>query len=285
MILAANTGNATVSWYDNDNVLKYLIPTVVALIVFVLGVIASWLKDNIARRREVKNLKNVVTQWVPNLKDPVDFLVESCTAFSKAAGESKELGAQGMKFNQLYADKLGSISLESMIRTFVTNSTGKKEDNNKYLFNIVSALSFLEKKEPEIIAKYNEHYTSANELLGRWNEAFDRFSDANIELLDSNAEMEAHPQNTKVSYTELVEPFDELLSTYIQNNGFDYAVIGELSSTLQDLKIIYAQWIANSADYASVFAAYAKQLNNSYGQLAAGVAYFNDESKIKLICS
>jgi hypothetical protein len=305
-IIKANYG-ANPSWIDNDNVLKYLIPTAVALIVFILGIIASWLKDNIARRRETKNLKNVILYWSPNLKAPVELLANSCSSFSQAVATSNAIGAEGIKFHQLSANKLESISLESMIKTFITNSTGKNEEKNMHLFDMVSVISFLEKKQSEIMAKYNEHYVSANDLLHRWNKTFVIFSDANIDLVDeANKEaghlrdfntsveiirrkwddlIKANPQNTKISYSELIMPFDNLLIKYIDAYGFDHSTIGELSSATQDLKIIYTQWEANKNGYAAIFSSYASQLKESFEKLEQSVAYFRNTSKIKRICS
>lgn len=290
----------------NDAILKYLIPTLVTLAVFMLGLLASWLKGNTDRRRETRHLKAVFMAWIPNLKRPVELLAGACNDLSARLSAANDIGAQSFKFNHIFAEKLSSVDLRLLIKTFITNATGDEKLKNKYLYQMVSTLEFLDKKEPEIMAKYEEHYHSAGDLLHEWNEKFIKFSDLNLALhqqasgkgeawlqldrdaaairRDWDAAMKEHPGDTKISYTRIVEPFIILLENFILANGSDDPVIGGLTSAAEELKITFRQWEASHAGYAIIFSGYSTQLNEAYGLLSVARNYFEERSRICLVC-
>lgn len=289
----------------NDAVLKYLIPTLVTLTVFVLGLLAGWLKGNTDRRRETRHLKAVFMGWIPHLRRPVELLAAACNDLSGRLTAANDIGAQGFKFNHIFAEKLASVDLRQMIKTFISNGTGEEKLKNKFLYDTVSTLEFLDKKETEIMAKYEEHYRSANDLLQEWNEKFTRFSDLNLALhqqaavkggawlqLDRDADAirragqavtREHPGDTKVIYARIIDPFIVLLEAFIQTNGSDDPVIGGLTSAAEELNITYRQWEASHSGYATMFSGYAAQLNEAYVLLTAAREYFN-QCRIRAFC-
>jgi hypothetical protein len=289
----------------NDAILKYLIPTAVTLTVFMLGLLANWLKGNSERRRETRHLKAVFMAWIPHLKRPVELLAEACDDLSARLTAANDIGTQGFKFNHIFAEKLSSVDLRLMIKTFITNASGNDKLKNKYLYQMVSTLEFLDKKEPEIMAKYQEHYSSAGDLLHEWNEKFIKFSNLNLALhqaagkgeawlkldrdaeairQDWNAAMKENPGDTKVSYARIVEPLITVLENFINANGSDDPVIGGLTSAAEELKITFRQWEASHSGYAAMFRGYAIQLNDAYGLLSTARDYFNDQCRICLFC-
>ncbi|AMP98698.1 hypothetical protein AY601_1787 [Pedobacter cryoconitis] len=290
----------------NDAILKYLIPTVVTLTVFMLGLLANWLKGNSERRRETRHLKAVFMAWIPHLKRPVELLAGACDDLSARLTTANDIGAQGFKFNHIFAEKLSSVELRLMIKTFITNASGDDKLKNKYLYQMVSTLEFLDKKESEITAKYEEHYSSAGDLLHEWNEKFIKFSELNLALhqqaasrgeawlkLDRDAEairrdwgaaMKEHPGDTKVSYTRIVEPIILLLKNFIHANGSDDPVIGGLTSAAEELKITFRQWEASHSGYSAMFSGYAVQLNEAYVLLSVARDFFNNHCRIRLFC-
>lgn len=306
MINTAPANLPTTDLLQNDAILKYLIPTLVTLTVFMLGLLANWLKGNAERRRETRQLKAVFLAWIPHLKRPVELLSGACEDLSGRLAEANDIGAQGFKFNHIFAEKLSSVDLRLMIKTFITNASGDDTLKNKYLYQMVSTLEFLDKKEPEIMAKYQEHYTSAGDLLHEWNEKFIKFSDLNLALhqqaagkgevwlqLNRRAEairqdwmaaMKEHPGDTKLSYARIVEPTIALLENFIHTNGSVDPVIGGLTSAAQELKITFRQWEASHAGYAAMFSGYAVQLNDAYGLLSAARDYFNDQCRVRIFC-
>lgn len=160
------------SYAISDNVLKYLIPACVTLFVFGLGLFTAWLKMNIERRRQYRQLKALFYTWVPNFAAPVETFAVSCVDLSTRLTASERLSAEAFGFLSLNTDKLAAVDIHQLVKAFIYNSTGEGQTNNEQLFYLTSNLDYLHKLGPEIEAKYQEHYFKANTLLNDWNTAF-----------------------------------------------------------------------------------------------------------------
>jgi len=293
--------------YFSDNVLKYLIPTSVTLFVFTLGLITQWWKANLERRRQYRQLKNLFINWVPNLRNPVYTYAGNCDDFSARLTASERLSAESMAFIPLNAAKLASIDINQLVKTFIYNSTGSQKENNDQLYYMVSNLEYLDDLHPEMEAKYNEHYTGTNNLMNDWNAAFITLSDLQVKVFNDpmpksaartalendlrnnvvnwTALSQANPQNTVITYNNLLVPNLQLLNNYFQQTLSEEEVVSDFTSALHQAAIIYRQCRAGNEGYATVFTNYGNKLRECYDKIQTSINYFEKETRINWICS
>lgn len=287
--------------------LRIIIPALVAITIFLLGLLTAYLRSNSERRRETKNLKNVITTWIPNLKKPVETLADSCKDIGQRLFDSTELTTEQFKYNHLNVSKIASIELTKMLKAFITNSTGDIKLKNSNIYTLVVTLEFLDKVESEIINKYKEHYDSTRILLKEWNDSFMKFSNLNQivlkkadnkneerlklenELLKiSNhwlQEINKKPRDIEVTFTKLVLLYDSAIANYFVTNGPKEDDLMELMAKNQDLKIIYTQWNFSKNSYSQIFKDYSTKLNNSLENLLNASNYFKEKTKVNWFCS
>jgi hypothetical protein len=291
----------------SDNVLKYLIPTIVTLVIFILGLIAAWFRANVERRRRYRQLRSVFVTWIPNLATPVSTLIANCNDFSARLSASERLSAEAMAFIPLNAEKLAGMDIQELMKAFLYNSTGEQVQNNQQLYVLISNLDYLVNLGPEMAAKYQEHYYSANLLLKEWNTTFVKLSDLQgkvflaregktaarlamegqlrATILNWNAELQAHPQNTRVTYDHLVLPNLQLLNAYFNATQSEEADLIVFISELHNVAITYRQWRAAHDGYATIYTNYGLKLRECYDRLLAAVDYFRDETRVKRLTS
>jgi hypothetical protein len=293
--------------YFSDDVLKYLIPTSVTLFVFTLGLIAQWLKANMERRRQYRQLKNLFINWVPNLQNPVTIYAANCDDFSTRLTASERLSPESMAFIPLNAAKLAGIDINQLVKTFIYNSNGAQKENNQQLYYMVSNLEYLDDLNPEMEAKYQEHYAGTNSLMNDWNAAFIALSDLQVKVFNSQvpktaarialdnalrnnvinwtALSQASPQNTVITYNHLLVPNLQLLNNYFQQTHSEEQEVVDFTAALHRAAIIYRQWRAGHEGYATIFTNYGTKLRECYNRIQASINYFENETQINWICS
>jgi len=293
--------------YFSDDVLKYLIPTSVTIFVFTLGLLTAWVKANIERRRQYQQLRSLFITWIPNFERPVIAYAANCDDFSARLNTSERLSSESMALIPLNVDKLASIDINQMVKTFIYNTTGDPQQNNEQLYYMVSNLEYLVNLGPEMEAKYNEHYISTNNLLKEWNAAFIELSDLQLKvfknqtdksearltmekqlrtnIINWTAQNQDNPQNTVVTYNHLLVPNLKSLNSYFQQTKSEEQVVVDLTAALHRVTITYRQWRASHEGYAIVFINYGDKLRNCYERLQASIDYFELNTKINLICT
>lgn len=291
----------------SDDLLKILIPATVAIVLFILGLLTAYLKSNSERRRETKNLRNVITTWIPNLTKPIKTLADSCNDLSERLLNSKELTTEQFKFNHLHVSKISGIELTKTLKTFITNSTGDSKLKNSNTYVLVVTLEFFDKVESEIKNKYDEHYQYTNGLMKEWNTSFNKFDNLNQKVHQkfdnkvtarlnlegelariSNGwlqEINQTPRNIEITLEKLIKPYDEIIANYFRVNGTKEDDLMELMSNTQDLKIIYNQWKVYNEGYTQIFKEFYNKLNKAHEELLNASIYFSTKTKVKWLCS
>lgn len=265
------------------------------------------MRSNAERRRETKNLKNVITTWIPNLKKPIKTLAESCKDIGQRLYDSTELTTEQFKYNNLNVSKIASIELTNTLKAFITNSTGDIKLRNSNTYTLVVTLEFLDKVETEIINKYKEHYDSTRELLKEWNENFMKFSNLNQRVLKKTdnknedrltlenellkisshwlQEINKKPRDIEITFNNLILLYDSAIANYFVTHGSKEDDLMELMAKNQDLKIIYTQWNFSKNSYSQIFTDYSSKLDNSLENLLKSSNYFKNETKVRWFCS
>lgn len=289
-----------------DNILKYLVPACVTLFVFGLGLFTTWLKLNMERRRQSRQLKSLFYTWVPNFAAPVETFASSCADLAARLIASERLSAEAFGYLSLNTDKLAAIDIHQLVKAFIYNSTGNEQSNNEQLFYLTSNLDYLHKLGPEIEAKYQEHYAKANSLMNDWNTAFMRLTKQTTSLFSDSA-VKSHqrqaletqlgnnaaawiptsarnPQNTTLLYNNLITPNMAALKQFIQATPTQDTQVNDLMAAINAVSVIYMQWKASHEGYALVFNNYAHKLRETYRRVQAAVDYFQAKTSIKTIC-
>ncbi len=290
-----------------DDILKIIIPAVVAISIFFLGVVVAWVKSNIEKRRDTRHLRNVVITWVSLIQKPIEVLANSCKDFSARVKNTREIHPEQFKFNFLYASKVSGIELTKSIKAFVTNSTGDQDQNNQNFYRLISGLEYLTKIEDEIKTKYDEHYKYTLELLDKWNDNFIKFDNLQINLMTSSADKSEERKvlektlNTTteawllkiaeqgrdaiLTYNELVNIFEKELLSYLNATKSKEDDVAKVMSSAQDLKIVFTQWTASKDAYSQVFTEYGDKLEAAFKQISNASIYFKGQTEIKWFCN
>jgi hypothetical protein len=299
--------NQALQFTGGNDLLKVIIPATVAISIFFFGVLVTWIKANIEKRRDTRNLRNVVITWIPLIKNPIIILMASCKDFSDRIKKTNEIHPEHFKFNFLYASKISSIELTKSIKAFVTNSTDDQRRSNENFFKLISGLEFLAKVEDEIKAKYDEHYKYSLDLLDKWNVNFIKFDNLQISLMTSTVDkttervelekelnkttetwllkIEEQGRNAALTYNELVDVFEKKLLSYLNSTRSKEDDVAKLMSSAQDLKIIYIQWTASKDAYSQLFADYEVKLKNAFNQISDASIYFKLKTSVKWFCN
>jgi hypothetical protein len=287
--------------------LKLAVPAAVAVTVFFLGILVTWLKSNLERRKDSRNLRSTLITWVKYMDSGVKTLASSCNDFASRVAGTNEIHPEKIKFNFMHASKVSNIEVTKTIKAFVTNSTGDAGQKSQNYYKLISGLEYLAKIEDEIKAKYDEHYSYTLKLLDEWNESFVAFDTAQralvtdvLEKPESRVALEKElsgiitnwlavnkkdGQNINVTYEILLTPFEEKIITYIDKSGSKENSVSNVLSGVQDLVIVYRQWTASKEAYSLIFAEYDQKLQKVYKQTSDAATYFETATTIKLLCN
>lgn len=287
--------------------LKLIIPAMLAITVFFLGVLITWLKANMEHRKDTRHLRTTIITWIKYMSNEVNILASSCEDFAKRISETHEIHPEQLKFNFLYANKVSGIAVTQTIKAFVTNSKGDEDSKSKNYFKLISGLEYLAKIENEIKAKYDEHYSSTIKLLENWNKNFIEYDNSQINLITANVERdkerltlekelneiavkwltENKEKGQNINYTndELLIPFQNVISAYLQKTGSKEEDVSNLISTVQDLVIVYKQFSVSKEAYKMIFTEYAQKLSEVYKNTLMAAVYFEKSTSIKLLCN
>jgi len=287
--------------------LKLIIPATIAIMVFFLGVLITWLKSNMERRKDTRHLRTTIITWVTYMDNGVKTLALSCGNLAKRVAETHEIHPEQFKFNFLHANKVSGIEVTKTIKAFVTNSDGDEGSKNQNYYKLVSGLDYLGKVEDEIKSKYDEHYSYTLKLLDNWNESFVAFDNSQRDLATAKVEKDdvrlsmekdlnsiivkwlaankKDGQNIIYTHDELLSPFENIITDYFQRTGSREDEVSKLISTVQDLIIVYKQWKASKEAYSTIFSEYAQKLQKVYDDTLVAAQYFENSTSVKLLCN
>lgn len=299
----------TICGMDNE-VAAVVLPIATSILIFLGGGLANVFSDNIKRRKDIKSAMDVVIRWSGMTINSAKKQISSLTGLSKSISETKELSPKALKFQRNMADKLQYVSAERMTSLFVTNTKpkyGKKDEREKYAFNIVSQYDFLTAIQDEIRNNYEIYNNACNELIGRWNTVMVKSQHDRDNLSPLKSTGNGSVGNTKVSkeinavfdsfldgrdraqesfvdlYNGIVMPLNRVVD--ICRTKYPKATSGNaIYEDAREMQMIHKQWSANVDGYSEVFSNIASALQQSVDSLSAAVDYFENSTKVKMWC-
>ncbi|MDZ7691803.1 MAG: hypothetical protein U5K69_11870 [Balneolaceae bacterium] len=282
----------------SESMAAILIPAVITLIVFVLGIIIRWVVRKREKRQELRAYKNIILNWIEQIKKVVNRQVESCSNFSTQLSEAENIQAERLSYNKLLVDKIEQISIDKYVNTFVINSTGEPEKNYEMTFKIIGQLKFLQDIEEHIPSIYEAYQKQTEEIMKEWNSNFAHFdslvSNQTKALASNNQNDSFHSDVLKIAnnwraqapngrssvtftFSNLIMPLSSLINQELKQNS-DNVYAFDLSACLQELRISYMKWEKLNQDFSASFSQIAENIEKSYDDLQSAKSYFQSIS-------
>jgi hypothetical protein len=161
-------------WMSKD-LASIVIPAGITIVIFGIGLFATWYSEKCKRKAELESMKVVLTTWVTLLKSPVVQQAMNVRTFCQNLRQSVDIQPERMSINLLLASKLSSIELKELIQVIVVNSAGSDEDKAKDLFSVVSQIEFINETEKIIPVAYETYNSHCLTLMEHWNILLDEF--------------------------------------------------------------------------------------------------------------
>jgi len=302
-----NTENSTEPLEADDNKIlgldyrlaRILIPVLVTLLVFLLGLLINWIKSKYERITELKSIKATIEHWILFVEPTVTSQINGCNDFVKKLEESNNLQTERIEFTSMLVDKLQQIELKELIETIMLNLKGNEEKKAKMIFNIISQVEFLVKIESHIQLSYEKFHSYTEELMENWNSAFIQFNsimnetsrvineaEPNCDFVQSKnricdeflTKKEQKPLETL--FEELITPLEAEVDKYLKTPNKQLAV--NLGYSIESLKIIKLKWDTHKQGHIDANKGFAKKIDDVYKVLKE-VATELKETKFKKI--
>lgn len=284
-----------------ENLAAILIPVVVTIAIFIIGVFIGWIKKKYEKKDQVKAYRHIILNWINQISPAVNQLINACTDFSQRLSDASDIQSERFAFNKLLVDKVEQISIVNFIDTFVINSTDSKNKNYSMTFKLIAQLKFLKDIEESVSETYKSYQNQLRELMDEWNS---NFADLDTLIFNESKRLASNrtttpfhsetlqianewrnlSQNGRSSVTfsksHLIDPLQLLVKKELNNNpGNDYAF--DLSNCLQELQISFLSWKHLNNDFSLSFEQIAENINKSYTDLNEAKLHFNDNTSIK----
>lgn len=276
---------------SQDNA-KILIPVIVTLSIFILGIIVNTIIKKYERKSFLYSIKSVLITWIKLLEIPIKQQSESCREFNKRLQESNEMQPERFHFNNMLANKILSIQIKDQIDTVIINHQGKNEDKSKCLFNIISQIEFIDKIEMELRKKYDLYQGDSLKYMNEWNEAIQKldnvasmfrvkyFTNSShpvrpfyLEYLRiSNLFIHNNPQgaNMQVYIDQFLVLISKLCKSFISKNS-DEQDVYTLALVIQDLFVSIKKWNVTKSGTGELFMGIADSIDSSLETLLTNI--------------
>lgn len=273
----------------SEDVAQILIPTITTILVFIVGQIIIWFRNQNKKYNEVKNYQNVILSWIDLIQTPVMQQVQLCRDFAVRMASSSSIQPERFSVKKMLANKLNTISVERYIYTFMINTKNPKGENDKMIFNLISQVDFLASIESDIVKKYKEYHNQILELMNEWNSTFNllkktvddwskppitEFRQPVIDFCRKSLESNPPQQDTLSIMNNLIIPLEKLVS---QNSYNEDSF--QLKPIFNQLEIIVYKWDVNKKGNSQNFNDIAKSIESSYRILHKAKEYFAIENK------
>lgn len=290
-----------------ESLLRILIPAVIALLVFIVGQLIVWYRNQKGIQNETKHYKRIILGWAELIKNPIEQQVAECRDLSDRIKISENLVPEKFNMVKMLANKVDNISIDKYISTFLLNTTNSKNEddykNEKMTFNLISQYSYLSSIEGNISETYKSYQTEINKIMEEWNEKFyilTKIIDDWTQKINEGDDLFDFRQNVRrisvnwvntapngrstmtYSMSQLVTPLSSLVDVELKSNmNNEYAY--QLSETLQYLRIVDLKWRTCNNGFGIVFHNLAKNIETSLNALNEANEYFSTKTKTKNI--
>lgn len=285
-----------------DSEASIIIPTLVSLLVFFLGLLAKLVYDHLQKRHTIIVHRSVVFEWTELIIDAVKNQSQSLKKLSQSLVNSKSLLPEPYAYSRSMSDKLGELTAEKIFTEFVVNCRCKKkveDKRTKLSFNLVSQYDYLTSVESIIKEHYEVYNREANDIRKQWNSL----------MLQIQHEIDVVKPETLKDY-QVHDSIRKTLNAFFQGNKqadftgdigdlYDRLIV-PLNNTVYECKrafpevrccqavyecarkmlILHDNWKSFKMGYAEVFSTYASSIDKSLDLLRQAIDYFKDSTKV-----
>jgi hypothetical protein len=295
----------------NKDLATILVPTIVTIIVFLLGQILVWFRDQKGKVAETKNYRSVIFKWIASSSKSIKQFANALHDFVDRMSKSENMMPEALAINLTSIDKLKDLKIDSYIKTLVINSrakyvTRKKSDENHddaMVFKLVSQIDFLCAIRASIRESYDSYQKQILALQKEWNKNLNALKDTVQEetvLINGDTNHSQYELQTKVldvfnewsnkiadgyspvdvTINKMVNPLLRLISSET-NKGRSNQYTLKMFMLMRNLLEVSYQWGVLKPAYIKVFGDVAENVDKSYDALIVAKDYFEKDTLVK----
>lgn len=276
---------------------RIIIPLLVTLFVFFSGYVAQWINRQKTARKEIIVFKDFIINWIKVIENGIQNQCLALRDFSENVKLSDDLRTEPLNFYMFNLEQFDKIPHEKMVRIFVQNTVGKREELYQHVNNIIQQFHFLNQIESDVRESYALYQKQVFEYMDKWNNSYSKldhvvfewpkryratanqtsknFHDSVVELFQkyrnsspSEIATLSHSMNT------LVTPLSEMTNVVLEHEVLDYAY--ELATVLQELRIVNRNFLLLNSGFGQRFRTVNENITASYKILMEEGAFFNN---------
>lgn len=281
--------------------------TGITLGVFGLGFLIDFISKRKNAKEQAKSIREAFHYWVVVHKTIFMAQKVSIDEFIANLSNSTDIHEERLIVKSVQLQKLEDLPFLQLMNTFVTNSKGVKEENEKAFFNMISSLGFLISFNQRLFEKYTEFSNGTEKIREEWNTFFQEYDELNVSasikyISSENSEgnrifrelsafssqfreskYDSENPNQTITATvwinEYFIPVKEILSNGM-SQGVQIVELQKLAGLLEKLLIAFKKWEAWKEGFILVFGDLNTSNENSFNALKEQVEYFQ---KIEIV--
>ena len=170
LVVVQHSARATTFWGMSYELASIVVPTVVTILVFVLGYVIDALIKHIKAKRETEEFRKSIFDWFGLMKLSLLTLQENLAEFVLRIQENKTLSNPWLSYRPSMIDKLDVATPENLLKYFVFNSVAIGEDKRSVkVYSIISAIERIKYTEHLVLRDFEEYRKASSELGIDWN--------------------------------------------------------------------------------------------------------------------
>lgn len=254
---------------------QLLLPVFITLIVVFLEKRVDKYFNNKKEKRERERYRKTVIDWI-KLITPIEInLSKSLSDLSNTVEQSDDMNPERYAMPSTIPDKLGSLTVEQMMDSFLTDFKGDKKKCSSHIYNIISCLDFLSKTRNEITKAYEAYNKQSFSCCEQWNTEISVFKkwveQQNDAAINDIVKLWAARLIVK---NDSIQAHEKLVNDVLQLYGTNV----DITPSLIKMNNIILQRKALSNGYATVFSNLSKYIIVSLEQLSAACTFFEEKN-------
>ena len=269
---------------------EIIIPLAVALLSFLLGLVADAILRNRAKKLSLKSIQSAIVFWYKKERISVEQTIQSVSDMANRIRVSELFQPEGTRISDIDLSRLSEFRLDELTNAFVENIKGYEEcERFNYLYHFQKECRYIDKVICEIRIKHEQYVTDIRGLMDEWNYAYkrltvemDRFQDYTLRIkwqqLYRDCQMQGGGLGDHINFEKwdsiIIEPFIQ----YCESDEVKYKQFA-IMVKLDDLRTIIIK-IRGERAYSKVFTDYADLMEKAIESLDRSVGYI-ESAKIK----
>lgn len=215
---------STISTADTDPELwlwceNHLGEVIIPILIFALGYFISICIDKYKKRNELYLYKCLFLEWVKSIKPKLSSYIEKLDEFAADIRVNTGLNISQYTSTIIPISGLRNIPVDKITDALILNSNIKTRESalaTKNMYDIISALEFIEENQKFIWMTYKEYTQAVNDNRAIWNDNM-RTLHRLVSDADSN-----NCNSTEIEFTNAISGFyEELFQKYGRDKSID----------------------------------------------------------------